>query len=292
MIQNRQSLLTQVPCTCGELFQGTLDGQPCLVSCPIDVYSTARIGTVADGDPTDGRRKVVRALGWVARHTGREIGVAIDNPLPVGRGYGTSTADIGAALFAASEELDFALTAWQASQIAAQIEPTDSTLFPGLALFDHRGARFQVPLGSTPPARVIILDPGGVVDSEGFNAQDWHNALARLAPQHRSAFQLLQQGVAEGDLLAIGEAATLSAVCHQAILDNPLVARVAALAKQLGAAGICRAHSGTLVGLIFPIDYDCASAAHFLSQNLPVVVRISHALLTGGGAMHDVVPEN
>ena len=32
-----------LPGTCGELVQGTLDGEPCLISCPIDYYSSVEV---------------------------------------------------------------------------------------------------------------------------------------------------------------------------------------------------------------------------------------------------------
>src|SRR5262249_57479809 len=32
-----------LPGTCGELVQGTLDGEPCLISCPIDYYNIAEV---------------------------------------------------------------------------------------------------------------------------------------------------------------------------------------------------------------------------------------------------------
>ena len=148
-----------VPCTCGELFQGALDGEPCLVSCPIDVFSTAHI---TDNKPTSIRphgKKVERALDWITERSGHKIEMEINNPLPVGRGYGTSTADIGAALFAANQALSLDLTASEASQIAVKIEPTDSTLFSGLTLFAHRTGNFNVSLELHHPQNLLFLIP-------------------------------------------------------------------------------------------------------------------------------------
>ena len=276
-----------VPCTCGELFQGTLDGQACLVSCPIDYYSTAEI-TTADKQPSvdSKRRKVSRALEWVSARTGRQVAARISNSLPVGRGYGTSTADIGAALFAAARASGLSLQSLEAAQIAARIEPTDSTFFPGLALFDHRAGRFFQPLGDPPPANLVILDPGGGVDSVAFNACDWGASLAKLSSEHRCAWQLLQQGLSSGDLAAVGEAATLSARCHQAILPNPLVDVAVDLAQTLGATGVCRAHSGTIAGLIFPQDYDRNGVMSYISGHIPAGVQVRTAALVGGGPIY------
>jgi L-threonine kinase len=272
-----------VPCTCGELFQGALDGRLCLVSCPINIYSTARVVEPTPAPLENVRRKVDQALEWLAERTGRRVAVEVSNPLPSGRGYGTSTADIGAALFAAGRALNYELTPAEASQAAVRIEPTDSSLLPGLTLFDHRAGRFQEFLGETPSARLFVLDPGGTIDTEAFNARDWRDALARIAPEQQCAYQILKQGVASGDLAAIGEAATLSARAHQTILYNPWVYTAQSLGKELGAVGICRAHSGTIVGLIFPIDTDCRAVVHFLAQKLPGIGHVRQALLTGGG---------
>jgi L-threonine kinase len=282
-----------IPCTCGELFQGALDGEPCLVSCPIDILSTANIIVDTAPYPQKSRgKKVERALDWIFKRTGHKFEVEIKNPLPTGRGYGTSTADIGATLFAASRTANFELTACEASQIAVQIEPTDSILFSGLSLFAHRTGQFYTYLGATPAAQLIILDPGGIVDSETFNARDWSKPLYKLAHDQQKAFQVLQQGVASADLQAIGEASTLSAIYHQTILFNPLIDIALSLTKQLGAAGICRAHSGTIVGLIFQKDCAVDEIMKCLSHKLPSAIQIRSASLVGGGVVCHDDPES
>lgn len=86
--------------------------------------------------------KTRQALEFMAGRAGQNIGISVRNPLPAGRGYHTSMADIGAALFSGSQALQLNLTALEAAQTAAQIEPTASTFFAGLALFEHRTGRF------------------------------------------------------------------------------------------------------------------------------------------------------
>lgn len=273
-----------IPCTCGELFQGALEGEPCLVSCPINIYSSAKITADQSGSKKHHGKKVEQAIEWLSARVGQKFGVEIYDSLPAGRGYGTSTADIGAALFSASQAFGLDLSASEASRVAVQIEPTDSTFFSGLTLFAHRSGNNQVILGGAPPAKLIILDPGGVVDSEEFNSHDWSRQLSGMAQEQKEAFLFLQQGIADGDLLAIGEASTLSAKYHQAILFNPLVEIARKLVTQVQAAGICRAHSGTIVGLLFPDDSDIKDVLRFLKPKLPKMIRIRTASLVGGGA--------
>lgn len=284
--ENGAREVSAFPCTCGELFQGTLEGEPCLVSCPIDIYSTAEILEDGGESPCETGRKTGLALEWIAARTGRSIAVRMKNPLPAGRGYGTSTADVGAALSAANRVFGLGLTPQDAAHAAVQIEPSDSTFFPGLALFDHRAGRFYELLGEPPPARLVILDRGGTIDSEVFNAHDWRSELGGMVTEHRHAYRQLQDGIAARDLTAIGQASTLSAVCHQAILFDPLVDLAVKLAKETGAAGVCRAHSGTIVGLIFPEDYDRVGITTYLSKHIPAQVHLREAGLVCGGARY------
>jgi L-threonine kinase len=278
-----QFVRSSVPCTCGELFQGSLEGEPCLVSCPIAIYSTAQAAEGAEGEASLGR-KARQASLKLSPKAGLELPISIHNPLPVGRGYGTSTADIGAALYLVSAQLGLPLSGAEASRLAVSIEPTDSTLFPELTLFAHRTGAFFEPLGPALAAQVLILDPGGFVDSESFNAQDWRPQLKKLALEHRQAFSLLQFGIAAGDLLAIGEACTLDARLHQAILLNPLFEKVLELGRELRAAGLCRAHSGTLLGLLFDEDRcDSAEMISYCRKRLPAEIQLQMTSLVDGG---------
>jgi hypothetical protein len=91
------------------------------------------------------------------------------------------------------------------------------------------------------------------------------------------------EGLAAGDLSAIGEAASSSARCHQAILQNPLLDSAFIFSKELGAEDVCRGHSGSVVGLIFPEDYDIQASLEYLTRRLPSNGRTYVARLTGWG---------
>ncbi len=278
-----------IPATCGELVQGTLDGIPCLVSCPIDRYSVAEIRL----KPTPGWEvphnapKAVAALNaglatmrgttWAGR-------LRLLSDLPRGRGYGSSTADIGATLYALGQALGRPIVPEQVARLAVGVEPSDSTIFPGLALFDHRGDHLHEGLGPAPPLAVVVIDPGGEVDTLTFNRMNHQAPLRRLASQHREALGLLRAGLRQGDYEAVGAAATLSARVHQDILYNPLLEPVLEMAREVGAVGVCRAHSGTLLGLLLDPDRaePCAVAA-LVARRLPDSVAVSsHRLLDGG----------
>ncbi len=283
-----------LPGTCGELVQGSLDGIPCLVSCPIDFYSMAELtlGTQAGWQTPDDAPKAAAALRAGLEYLGRSDHsnavsggrLKLVSSLPRGRGYASSTADVGAALYALGEACGRPLTGPEAAHLAVGVEPSDSTVFEGLALFDHRAGSFYRLLGPAPALALIVIDPGGQVDTLRFNRADHRPALRRLAAQHREAFEMLADGLQRGDWAAVGQAATLSAKCHQAILSSSLLARVLSLGQQVGALGVCRAHSGTIFGLLLSPDHaDVEAAARFVRRSLPRDIGVSvHRLVDGG----------
>lgn len=290
--------MVALPAACGELFQGTLDGIPCLVSCPIDQYAYARVevSTLSPRDcgpsrqpwsvPKDAPKAAAALFKGLSQFgdeapTGR---LRLLSRIPRARGYASSTADVGAALFALAEALGYTLRPAEVARLAVSIEPSDSTLFSGLSLFAHRDGRLRQRLGPAPPLTVIALDPGGEVDTLAFNALDHRAALRRLAPDHREAFRLLLHGLRRRDWRALGGAATLSSRLHQAILRHPLLDMALHLARSVGALGVCRAHSGTVLGLLMdPQEADIEEITRTLSRALPDAVSVAPYALVGGG---------
>ena len=278
-----------LPGTCGELVQGTLDGESCLISCPIDSYSIAEVrfqpqgGWLVPEHAPKTRAALQAGLAYLGRTTSSGS-VRLHTELPRGRGYGSSTADIGATLYALGQAAGRALIPSEVAKLAVHVEPSDSSLFPGLALWDHRSGRVYEDLGAPPALTVIVLDPGGVVDTLAFNQLDHRDVLRWLAPQHREAFGVLRQGLRQGDSEAIGAAATLSARAHQVVLANPLLEPALSLARDVSALGVCRAHSGTLLGLLLdPQEADVSALTALTARRFaPAVTVFSRSLVSGG----------
>jgi L-threonine kinase len=282
----------QLPGTCGELVQGTLDGIPCLVSCPIDWYSRAEIELHTGSDwvlpahapkAVAGLRAGLAALENLQRPlTAGRLHLVSD--LPRSRGYGSSTADMGAVLHALNRAYGRPWQAEDVARIAVGVEPSDSSLFPGLALFDHRRAGFWRALGPAPVLSVLVVDPGGEVDTVAFNDRNYQHILTRLAGRHRTAFDMLFRAMFSLDRLALGEAATLSARLHQLILENPLLGAVMDLSRAVGGLGVCRAHSGTLLGVLLePEQADPEAILRYARRWLPQGLRLAmHRIVDGG----------
>lgn len=245
----------RLPGTGGEWVQGTLDGVPCLVSCAVDWYAEVTVtlnGARAWQLPADAAKAAAALRLALTERAAPSVGGALclRNPLPRSRGYASSTADVAGTIYAVGAALGRPFAATEAARLAVQVEPSDSTIFSGPTLFAHRDASFHRPLAPLPALAVVVLDPGGAVDTLAFNATDHSAALRKLAPIHREAFERFEAGLAAGDPVEVAQAATMSARAHQAILPSALVDAALACCPALGALGICRAHSGTLVGLI------------------------------------------
>jgi L-threonine kinase len=169
------------------------------------------------------------------------------------------------------------------ARLAVSVEPSDSTLFPGLTLFAHRSGEFYETLADAPPLHVVVLDPGGEVDTVAFNRCDHRAILQRLAKEHRQTFDMLRQSLRDSDWEMLGEAASLSSRLHQAILPNPWLDDVLKLARSVSALGVCRAHSGTLLGLLMDtVTTDVAAVTAYIARRFPSLAVHVHRLTSGG----------
>lgn len=282
-----------VPGTCGEFVQGALAGVDLLVSCPIDRFARAAVlaapGAAAPDAwlrPLAGFPKVRAAVAaFLRRHgieslTGRLV---VESALPRGKGMGSSTAEILAALAATAAHLGLGASPLDLTRAALAVEPTDSVAWPGLALLDHRRGRLGGPLGTPPAMELLLLDTGREVDTLAFNRIPDLDALnRRKEPAVREALALLLEGVTGGRPDRIGRAATLSALAHQEILPRPELGQALAAGREAGALGVVAAHSGGVLGLLFdPRLTPAAGARARLEDRLGR--PLSPARIVGGG---------
>jgi L-threonine kinase len=132
-----------------------------------------------------------------------------------------------------------------------------------------------------------MLDPGYTVDTLTYNNQLNLRAVRQLASTTQAALELLKQGLRLDDPSAIGAAATLSAVSYQCVSYSRLIEQAQQWATATGALGIVRAHSGSVVGLLFPGQTDLAEPARWLAARFDGAM--TQTCLTGGGWMREKV---
>jgi L-threonine kinase len=274
-----------VPGTCGEWVQGWLSGEPVLVSCPIRRYAVVRVTLGPDDvtriDPPD-RVKALQAARAVAALAGHRGGltVVLNSALPLGRGYASSTADLVAASRATAEAISYNLPDSVIGRLACAIEPSDSLMFPGWTLFAYRCGAWHTPLGPGLSLPLVVLDTGQAIDTVAFNQGLDLTRVAALEPTTREAVALLKEGLVQADSAVIGAAAMLSARAYQAIAYSALVDQVLRWASEFRAAGVVRAHSGSLVGLVFASAEAAADVAQWLRPSFAGETKVTRTLAT------------
>jgi L-threonine kinase len=277
------------PGSCGELVQGTWNGVNFLIPCPINLYSLARVtlrpGSAVSG-PT-GRSKATAAVRKILDFLGhQDLGgeLTIQSEIPTGKGMASSTADIGAAILATSSALGVSIKPRDLARLAISIEPTDGTLLPGITLLDHVRGQWILPLGVAPAAQILVVDPGGEVDTLQFNSLPQLSNLNRInEPITRQAFHLVRRGIQERNLHLLGEGTTLSAEANQSILGKNLLPELKRWGKQRGCQGIIAAHSGTVLGMIYPHNLDLGPEEAELRRVFPEIANVWKVRLIPGG---------
>ena len=247
--------IAKAPGSCGELVQGTLNGESFHISCPISLYSQVKVILNSKSriiGPSD-RWKTKEAIKKTLKFLGKEVlgaNFEIDSKIPLGKGMASSTADIGAASLAIAHALGEKIPSQEIARIALSIEPTDGTLFEGITIFDHRnGALFKF-LGKAPDIEILVIDLGGEVDTLQFNRRDLTRINRGREKEVKEALKLVEKGIREKNPRLIAQGATISAFSNQRILYKPALDRVWKISQEAGALGINIAHSGTVVGIL------------------------------------------
>ncbi len=262
-----------------------------MVTCPIDLYSTAsvalRAGRGQIHGPTD-CSKAVHAVALALEHLDRadlDATLTIDSPIPRKKGMASSTADIVASMVATASALGRSIDEHTLAELALAVEPSDGIMVPGIALFDHLGGSVRRSLGQPPLLHVLVLEFEPTLDTEAFNATDRRATLQSHRESFRRALALIEAGIATADSALVGRGAMLSAMAYQAVLPKPQLPEVLSIAEACGAVGVNVAHSGTVIGLLFAQDgkHLDAVSAH-ARRRLPGLVAVHRRRLIGGGA--------
>ncbi|MBQ7514825.1 MAG: GHMP kinase [Schwartzia sp.] len=275
-----------VPGSCGELVQGTRQGVPFLVTCPVDLYTHVTV-TDRTRDLTGLGAKAQAALRRVLRYLGEDsfpYGLSLASELPIGKGMASSSADIAAVCFAVAAALDRPLTAPEVSRIAAGIEPTDGVFFPGIVRLNHMTGECLESLGVFPSLKIAVFDTGGAVDTLEFHQRKDLDRLSQ-ANEERTDAALARLNRAE-NAVAIAQAATESALANQSILPKRDLATIIETACSQGALGVNAAHSGTILGVLFPPDADALAiegCVHRLTEVFPHLDYLQSVRLISGG---------
>lgn len=242
------------PASCGELIQGWILGGEKLISCPVDWFCTV---SVTDGEPGLNERPRMRHMletvlarfGYPAETT-RGLRIDFASSIPVAKGMASSTADIAATALAAARHLGETLDIATLAALCVRLEPTDSTLFHQLTLFDHQTAATTIACDWLPDIDILLLESPQTLDTAAYHRRDRRQALRRHADQLDRAWRLFCAAAAAKDRYRLGEACILSAIASQQTLRKPAFNDLLDVVESNGLYGLNVAHSGSVVGLL------------------------------------------
>ncbi|WOZ79029.1 L-threonine kinase [Kosakonia sacchari] len=260
------------PASCGEIIQGWILGGEKLVSCPVAWYSHVEVTT---GMPLANERPLTRAMlrqllaHWqLPASLSSTLRIDCRSTIPVAKGMASSTADIAATAVAAARHLNQPLDEETLAQLCVALEPTDSTLFSGLTLFDHNTAATRIPCGALPHTEILLLESPLTLTTADYHRMARQQTLLDNAEILDSAWQTLQRACAQKDAALLGQAATLSAIASQALLPKPAFNTLLNLVERFDLYGLNVAHSGSVVGLFLDAArHDVEAVCRFLTKS-------------------------
>ncbi|AZO14733.1 kinase [Mesorhizobium sp. M2A.F.Ca.ET.043.05.1.1] len=181
--------------------------------------------------------------------------LTLQSSIPVGHGYGSSTADVVASIRAVAATLKIQLRPSSIGRLAVAAErASDAIAFDDHAvLFAQReGVVIENFGGALPP--LLLL---GFKAKDGIPVDTLQLPPARYDSAEIQEFGVLRALVARAvrhqDPDLLGRAASASAVISQRHLPKQGFHEVAEIARRAGACGVQVAHSGSLFGLIFDL---------------------------------------
>ena len=277
----------RAPGVCGVLAQGVLGDMPFSVTCPVDFYSRVRVQLTSDGPgvvATDGCDKTVAAVRRTLAHLRRakvRAEVQVNSPIPRGRGLGSSTADLSAAIAATAKAMGRELSPYDIAQIALSIEPTGGAMMPGLALFDHRAGMVRESLGSPPPMEIVAMDFGG---SPGSSLDDRTRRWQSVHEQTDEALRLIRRGVEDRSPDLVGRGASLAAEAASRIESRPRLQELVSFASQVGAVGVNGGHLEGVSGVLLDATERRGKSTYIRAREaFPDAETVYHFRVLGGG---------
>ncbi|GAB7104239.1 L-threonine kinase BluE [Streptomyces phaeofaciens JCM 4814] len=246
----------------GELLQGMFTGPggvpvrglvtlPCPLFTTRAVFTPSAVGGVSVSPPW--KRKAARAAGLALGGLAAGGRLELTGEVPPGRGFGSSTSDVLAAVRAVRDALGAPLTAREAARLAVRAETaSDALMFEDTTvLFAQREGTVLEDFGHRlPPLRVLGFGtrPGTLgVDTLALPPPDYD--ATELARFERLRARL-REALRTGDAALVGAVATESALLNQRRLPVPALGTLLGVARSCGALGLQVAHSGDLAGLL------------------------------------------
>lgn len=233
-----------------------------MITAPINHFSSAQFVSDPEADGLSvspaGFTKSLQVANRYLEILGQTLHgtLFIENPMPLGHGFGTSTADITGSLRAVSDALGKTITPEDISRLSIELEPTDGSMYAEAVVYAYRRGELLEPLGELPKFVALVL-----LSDQSLDTVDYEQRRANFryteaeVEQIRKATELVRQAIDDQDVSLMAQGTTLSAKVNERFLPKEFFAEVQALVERGLGEGVIASHSGSAFGFVLnPFD--------------------------------------
>ncbi|MEW2268480.1 MULTISPECIES: GHMP family kinase ATP-binding protein [Streptomyces] len=265
--------IASAPIHHGEILQGVFPHEGGLtrglVTLPCTIYKThatfmpapgAEL-TVSPAWKTKALRAAELTIAAIRPDGEHPVGGHLDlsGDVPLCRGFGSSTSDVLATIWAVKDAFVSALAPEDVARLAVQAElASDSLMFEETSvLFAQRDGEVIEDFGyRMPPVRVLGFgsrpqNNGQGVDTLAFPPASYGTDETRSFAELQA---MLRDAIQTKDAALLGAVATASTEINQRHLPIPDLDRIRWIVREVGALGVQAAHSGDIAGILFDRD--------------------------------------
>lgn len=181
---------------------------------------------------------------------GQELRIQFSSTIPVAKGMASSTADISATIIATARHFHRTIEDALVATIATSLEPSDSTMFRSLTLFQHQSGEVIQTFPWQPNIDILLLESDATLTTACFHQHN-DQYLDTLSHTYQATHRTFELAMREQSPTHLGTATTMSAQFSQHTLPKPAFNSLLNLVEQFDLLGLNVAHSGTIVGLLY-----------------------------------------
>jgi uncharacterized protein involved in propanediol utilization len=255
--------------TCGELVQGFLsEGKQFHVTCPINKTSSVKAHIRKDFTPKinypDGFSKIKKAAELALKSLDKDwysVDIERWSDLDIGKGMGSSTADIIATVKAIYSAFNAEVSEQILIDIATTIESSDGSMVDGMVAFNHKNGEIYHRFNYYPKFNIVIIIPESTYNTESIKF-----AGKELdSKKFEKIFNKLQKADIKNDIKLFAKCAMKSADLNLEYLPNKLIYQIRKdMKKNKKILGYCVGHTGNVCGALFmPNDAGRLSATKY-----------------------------
>lgn len=257
----------------GELLQGAFTHkqrvQPALITLPTRSLAATAVFTPHEQPAvtlTDPRLKKAHRAATLTIDYLRGCGLShppgghlqLNNPMGVGLGLGSSTADVVATIRAVADCAGVTISAPCIAKLAIEAEGASDPIMwshhSSVTLFAYRqGAALRTWNQPLPPFQVVGCCCGAPVDTNALHRRDAPFSDCEVE-EYDQLIHYFHIALRNKDAAGIGDIATRSAVLNQSRLPNHHLPLLQDICADCRGVGVQIAHSGAVAGILFSPD--------------------------------------